>query len=382
MRAEPRPSFVPMVALTLAAAVSGIPSKARAADPPPPSRVDFDREIRPILADKCFACHGPDAEARESGLRLDVRDEALKPAESGSVAIVPGEPDKSRLLKMIDPARKGPVMPPKSTNKTLSDADRALLRRWIAEGAEFATHWAFLAPKRPEIPAVRDHSWPKNPIDRFLLARIEREGLAPSPEAPKEALIRRLTLDLTGLPPSLAEVDAFLADASPNAYEKLVDRLLASPRFGERMAVDWLDAARFADTHGYHIDSGRDMSRWRAWVIDAFNTNKPFDQFTVEQIAGDLLPEPSTDQKVASGFNRNHMINFEGGAVPEEYHTAYIVDRVNTTATVWLGLTVGCASATTTSSTRSSSPNITACSRSSTTSRRRGWTAPRATPSR
>ncbi len=217
-----------------------------------------------------------------------------------------------------------------------------LLRRWIAEGGKYAEHWAFLKPQRPELPEVKNKEWVKNPIDRFILARLEAEGLQPSPEADKTTLIRRLTFDLTGLPPTVAEVDAFLADKSSDAYEKLVDHLLANPHYGERLAVEWLDAARFADTHGYHIDSGRDMSHWRKWVIDAFNVNKPFDQFTIEQLAGDLLPNATLEQKIASGFNRNHMINFEGGAIPQEYLNAYIVDEVNTTSTVWMGLTMGC----------------------------------------
>lgn len=312
---------------------------ARAAEPP----IDYNRQIRPILSDKCFRCHGPDAGERASNLRLDIRDEALKPAESGRRAIVPGKPETSRLLDRIDSADPGEVMPPPETNKKLTDAERALLRRWIAEGAPYQQHWAFVTPRRPALPTVKNRAWARNPIDLFIAARLDPEGLAPSPEADRTTLIRRVTLDLTGLPPTLAEIDAFLADKRPDAYEHLVDRLLKSPNYGERMAVDWLDASRFADTHGFHIDSGRDMTLWREWVINSFNQNLPFDQFTVEQLAGDLLPGATRDQLVASGFNRNHMINFEGGAIPEEYHTAYIIDRVNTTATVWLGLTVGCA---------------------------------------
>ncbi|MFO0911269.1 MAG: DUF1549 and DUF1553 domain-containing protein, partial [Isosphaeraceae bacterium] len=210
------------------------------------------------------------------------------------------------------------------------------------QGARYQTHWAFQAPTRPAQPRVSNESWVRNPIDRFILARLEAEKLAPTPEADRATLIRRVTLDLTGLPPTPEEVDAFLADPHPDAYERLVDRLLNSPRYGERMALDWLDAARYADTHGYHIDSGRDMTRWRDWVIDSFNRNLPYDRFTVEQLAGDLLPNATLEQKIASGFNRNHMITFEGGVIPEEYLTAYIVDRVNTTGTVWLGLTVAC----------------------------------------
>ncbi|MFO1091983.1 MAG: PSD1 and planctomycete cytochrome C domain-containing protein [Planctomycetaceae bacterium] len=311
------------------------------ADAAPP--VDYDRDVRPILSEKCFRCHGPDAETREAGLRLDVRDVAIKPLESGETAIVPNKPDASRLVSRIRSTDPAEQMPPPDLNKPLSDREKDVLERWIAEGAPYQQHWAFRLIERPAVPGVANSTWPRNDIDRFILARLAAEGLAPSAEADRETLIRRVTLDLTGLPPTLAEIDAFLADNSDNAYEAVVDRLLANPHYGERMAVDWLDAARYADTHGYHIDSGRDMTKWREWVIDSFNNNLPFDQFTVEQIAGDLLPNATLEQKIASGFNRNHMINYEGGAIPDEYHVAYIVDRVNTLGAVWLGLTVGCA---------------------------------------
>jgi hypothetical protein len=301
--------------------------------------VNFDREIRPILADNCFTCHGPDDKQRKAKLRLDLRENALG---HGSV-IVPGQSAQSELLARITADEPTQRMPPPKTGKRLTVRQIELLRRWIDEGAKWSDHWSFVPPRRPPLPPVRDAVWVRNPIDYFVLARLEKEGLAPSPEADRTTLIRRATLDLTGLPPTPADVDAFLADTGPGAYERLVNRLLDSPRYGERMALDWLDAARFADTHGYHIDAGRDMTRWREWVIDAFNRNLPFDQFTVEQLAGDLLPNATLAQRIASGFHRNHMINFEGGAIPEEYHAAYIVDRVNTTATVWLGLTLGCA---------------------------------------
>jgi hypothetical protein len=300
--------------------------------------VDFNRQIHPILSENCFQCHGPDDRQRKAKLRLDLKEQAL----GHGTVIVPGHPDRSDLIDRLttdDPHRR---MPPAKTGKRLTPQQVELVRRWIEEGANWTRHWAFVPPRRPPLPAVRDRSWVRNPIDYFILARLEKEGQRPSSEADRVTLLRRVTLDLTGLPPTPAEVDAFLADPAPDAYEKLVDRLLASPRYGERMALDWLDAARFADTHGYHIDSARDMTAWRDWVIRAFNTNLPFDRFTVEQIAGDLLPGATTEQKIASGFNRNHMINFEGGAIPEEYHTAYLIDRVNTTGTVWLGLTVGC----------------------------------------
>jgi len=307
------------------------------------SPVDYNRDIRPILTSKCFKCHGPDERARKAGLRLDIREHATRASGLGGTAIVPGKPAESELVKRIGSADDNFMMPPPASNKKLTAAEKGLLKKWIEQGAEYQPHWSIIPPKRPTLPEVKNASWPRNSIDYFILARLEAEGLRPSPEANRATLIRRVTFDLTGLPPTPAEVDAFLADTSSDAYEKLVDRLLASSRYGERMAIEWLDAARFADTHGYHIDSGRDMSRWREWVIDSFNSNLPFDQFTIEQLAGDLLPGATVEQKIASGFNRNHMINFEGGAIPEEYHNAYIVDRVNTTGTVWLGLTIGCA---------------------------------------
>src|ERR1041384_1845206 len=308
-----------------------------------PRKVDFNQDVRPILAENCFACHGPDENKRKAGLRLDLRDRALQPAKSGAVAIVPRSADKSELVKRTTNKDPEERMPPLKTGKRLTPVQMEVLRQWIDEGAEYKTHRAFIPPQRPALPALENKKWPRNPIDHFILARVEEENLKPNPEANRRTLIRRLKLDLLGLPPTPKEVDEFLADQAPDAYERLVDRFLASPHYGERMAVDWLDAARFADTHGYHIDSGRDMTHWREWVIDAFNRNKPFDEFTVEQIAGDLLPNATREQKLASGFNRNHMINFEGGAIPEEYHNAYLVDRVNTTTKVWLGLTVACA---------------------------------------
>jgi hypothetical protein len=324
--------------LIATAAVSVLSRNARGAE-----SVDFDRDVRPILSDKCFKCHGPDEAARQAGLRLDVRDAALAAAESGEIAIVPKSPETSQLVTRILSTDPAEMMPPPEANKPLTEAEKELLRKWVAEGAAYEKHWSFVPIHRPDVPKSPDSGWARNEIDHFVAARLKAAGAEPSPEASREALIRRLTFDLTGLPPTVEEIDAFLTDTSGDAYDKVVNRLLASPHFGERMAVDWLDAARYADTHGYHIDSGRDMTRWREWVIDAFNNNKPFDEFTVEQLAGDLLPNATLDQKIASGFNRNHMINYEGGAIPEEYLAAYIIDRVNTTSTVWLGLTVGCA---------------------------------------
>jgi hypothetical protein len=300
---------------------------------------DFNRDIRPILSDNCFTCHGPDEKQRQARLRFDIREGAF--AKAG--VIVPGAAARSKLIQRVtatDPALR---MPPPESGHTLTDKQIELLRRWIDEGAKWETHWAYLPPKRPALPTVNHTAWPRNEIDHFILARLEREGLKPSPEADRVTLLRRVHFDLTGLPPTEAEVDSFLADSSPDAYEKRVDQLLKSPHYGERMAMPWLDLARYADTHGYHIDSHRDMWPWRDWVINAFNRNLPFDQFTIEQLAGDLLENATTEQKLASGFNRNHMINFEGGAIPEEYLVEYVVDRVETTATVWMGMTLGCA---------------------------------------
>lgn len=317
-----RPSTAVLLAL--------VPSAVRAE-----GKVEFNRDVRHILAENCLACHGPDDKARKADLRLDRRDDAL-------AVIDLKKPAESELLRRITVADKSERMPPEKTGKKLTPAQIETLKAWVAQGAEYQGHWAFTAPKRPPVPAA-DDGWARNTIDRFIAERLAKEGLKPSMEADRPTLIRRVTLDLTGLPPTPKEVDDFVNDKRPDAYEKVVERLLNSIRYGERMALDWLDAARYADTNGYHIDNGRDMTRWREWVIDAFHKNKRFDDFSVEQLAGDLLPSPTLAQKIASGFNRNHMINFEGGAIPEEYHTAYIVDRVNTTATVWMGLTVGCA---------------------------------------
>ncbi len=301
--------------------------------------VSFNRDIRPILANNCFTCHGPDEQKRETAFHFDTKEGAF--AEDG--IIVPGNAVRSVLVQRITHPDPDERMPPADSGHALTGRQIALLRRWIDEGAKWDTHWAYTAPVRPAVPAPARPGWVRNPIDHFILARLAREGLAPSAEADRTTLLRRLTYDLTGLPPTPAEVDAFLADRSPDAYEKQVDALLQSPRYGERMAMPWLDAARYADTHGYHIDSLRGMWPWRDWVINAFNRNLPFDQFTVEQLAGDLLPSATRDQKVASGFNRNHMINFEGGAIAEEYQVEYVMDRVDATATTFMGLTMGCA---------------------------------------
>jgi hypothetical protein len=305
--------------------------------------LSYNRDIRPILSDNCFQCHGPDENKRKSGLRLDVREEALKPGDSGDVAITPGKPEASTLVKHVESIDRGELMPPPKSNKKLTAAQKELLKQWIREGAPFETHWAFAPLQTAQPPAVKDGAWPRTGLDRFILARLDKEGFSPSVEADKATLIRRLSLDLTGLPPTPAEVKAFLADSSPQAYEQVVDRLLRSPHYGERMAVDWLDAARYADSNGYQVDRDKEMYAWRDWVIRAFSNNMPFDQFTVEQIAGDLLPNATIDQRIATGFHRNHMINEEGGVIPEEFLAEYAADRVETTATVWLGQTLNCA---------------------------------------
>jgi hypothetical protein len=318
------------------------PSGAARSEEPLPDRVEFNRDIRPILSDSCFFCHGPDSARRKAKLRLDTEDGAFADL-GGNRAIVPNDLTKSELYRRITAADEKDRMPPAKSGRHVTAHQVALIRRWIEQGAKWQKHWSFITPTRPPLPSVKNSSWPRNPIDHFVLARLEREGLAPSPEADRITLIRRVTLDLTGLPPTPAEVYAFLADRSPDAYEKVVDRLLRSPRYGERMAVRWLDAARYADTNGYQSDGERFMWRWRDWVIEALNRNMPFDQFTIEQIAGDMLPDATLDQKIATGFNRNHRGNAEGGIIPAEYAVEYVADRVETTATVWLGLTMTCA---------------------------------------
>ncbi|MEW5979723.1 MAG: DUF1553 domain-containing protein [Acidobacteriota bacterium] len=303
-------------------------------------KTDFNRQVRPILSDTCFTCHGPDEGQRMAGLRLDTK-EGLFADRGGYQVIVPGKALESKLFQRIT-ARDETRMPPPNAERTLTPDQIEVIRRWIDEGAVWEAHWAYVAPHRVEPPRVRNTSWPKNPIDFFVLSRLEKEGLAPAAEADKATLLRRVTFDLTGLPPTPAEIAAFLADTSPDAYDKVVERLLNSPHYGERMALHWLDLARYSDTHGYHIDSEREMWHWRDWVIGAYNRNLPFNQFTIEQLAGDLLPSPTLDQRIATGFCRNHMINYEGGAIPEEYRTEYVVDRVDTTSTVWMAMTMGC----------------------------------------
>ena len=331
--------------LLLALLAIGLPALSSVAATGTKSKltVDFNRDIRPIFSDNCYACHGPDANKRKAGLRLDQKEGALGELKSGDHAIVPGDPSKSALIARITAKDEDDRMPPLKTGKTLTSTQIETLQKWISEGAEWKKHWSFIAPERPELPVVENKRWPRNPIDNFILARLEKEHLSPAPEATKTTLVRRVTFDLTGLPPTPEEVDAFLADHRPDAYERLVERLLASPRYGEHMARYWLDAARYGDTHGLHLDNERSLWPYRDWVINAFNRNESFDQFTIEQMAGDLLPNPTQDQKVATGFNRCNVSTSEGGAIDEEFYVRYAVDRTEVASEVWMGLTVGCA---------------------------------------
>ena len=321
---------------TLAPAVLAASALAASAQ----AAVEFNRDIRPLLSDRCFACHGPDSANRKAGLRLD-QEAAAKAELRKKFPIVAGDPERSEVYQRIISTRPALRMPPSyAGHAPLAPKEVALIRQWIEEGAPWQKHWSFLPPVRPAVPP-RD-GWGANPIDAFIASRLKKEGLKPAAEASKATLLRRVTLDLTGLPPSPAETRAFLDDSSPNAYERAVDRLLASPRYAERMAIRWLEAARYADTNGYQSDGVRDMWRWRDWVLDSFQRNMPFDQFTIEQIAGDMLPNRTREQRIASAFHRNHRTSAEGGIVEEEFRVEYVADRVETTSTVWLGLTMGC----------------------------------------
>lgn len=317
---------------------------AQAGSPPSSTEkaIDFNREIRPILSNKCFACHGPDEKVRKADLRLDTP-EGIFADRGGYFAVVKGKPEESDLVRRINAKQPNKAMPPRKSGKTLSPADIDLLARWVKQGAPFTRHWAYIPPSRPSLPPVKDTSWPRNPIDHFILTRLEAEGLKPAPEADRPTLIRRLALDLTGLPPTQAEVEAFLKDSRPNALEELVDRLLAKEAYGEHWARMWLDLARYGDSAGYADDPLRTIWAFRDYVLRSFNANKPFDQFTIEQLAGDLLPNPTEEQLVATAFHRNTMTNNEGGTNDEEFRNVAVVDRVNTTMTVWMGTSMACA---------------------------------------
>jgi hypothetical protein len=309
------------------------------------ARLDFNYHVKPILSDKCFACHGPDEKKRDSGLRLDTEEGAFAALKSDPhrYAIVRGSPNQSELVRRIfsqDPKLR---MPPVNSNLLLTEAEKEVLKQWVAQGAEYKKHWAFIPPQRPQLPTVSDEGWPRNPIDRFVLAKLDEKELKPSPPADKERLLRRVSFDLTGLPPSPEATDAFLRDNAPDAYAKVVDNLLASSAYGERWAGYWLDLARYGDTHGYQDDFPRLMWPWRDWVIHAFNKNLPYDQFVTWQLAGDLLPDATKEQILASGFNRNHKITHEGGVIPDEYRTEYVMDRTGTFGKAFLGVSLECA---------------------------------------
>ncbi len=304
--------------------------------------VDFSRDVRPILSSKCFKCHGPNENTREGGFRLDEKESAFGEADSGARPIVPGDLDASELIARISTDDIDLRMPPPDSTKELTEEEIATLLRWVEGGAPWQEHWAFVPPQQSELPAVTTPAWPRNAIDHFILARLSAAGLQPSPAADKRTLIRRVTFDLTGLPPTLAEIDAFLNDTDEGAYERLVDRLLDKTAYGEHMARYWLDAARYGDTHGLHLDNYREMWPYRDWVVQAFNQNMPYDQFTIEQLAGDLLPDATLEQQIASGFNRCHVTTNEGGSIVEEVYVRNVVDRVVTTGTVFMGMTLDC----------------------------------------
>ncbi len=319
------------------------PVTATGAEPTGTQKVAYTRDIRPILADKCLSCHGPDAKQRKGKLRLDNRRDATAAAASGSPAIVPGKLDDSELYRRITSDDPEERMPPAKTGKPLTPAEIARLKTWIEQGAEYQGHWAFVPPVRPMLPPVKNAGWCRNPIDRFILARLEAEGLSPSSRADKITLIRRLSLDLIGLPPSIQDVDAFVADTRDDAYDRLVNRLLDAPQYGERWGRIWLDAARYADSDGYEKDKSRQVYAYRDWVIHALNRDLPYNQFIIDQIAGDLLPGASQDQVVATGFLRNSMINEEGGVDPEQFRMEAMFDRMDCIGKGILGLTIQCA---------------------------------------
>ena len=316
----------------------------RQADVVLPEVVDYNVHVKPILSDRCYACHGPDENARQASLKLHEESGAKQHRlESGGYAVVPGSLRRSRLYRRITAKSPEERMPPAESNLSLTPREIALLGRWIEQGAQWKPHWAFIAPEAPPLPAVVGEAWPRNGLDHFVLARLELEGLSPSPEANRITLLRRVTFDLTGLPPTLEAIDAFLADTIPDAYGRVVDTLLASEAYGEHMAAEWMDIARYADTHGYQNDRERRMWPWRDWVIDALNTNMPFDQFGTWQLAGDLMPGATREQQLATAFNRNHRQTNEGGSIEEEFRTEYVADRTNTVGTAFLGLTMECA---------------------------------------
>lgn len=337
--------LIGLVCLVMTGCSPELPDDVAVAYKTLPDELDYNLHVKPILADKCFACHGPDKAKQKAGLRLDIADFAFAnlPENPSKVAIDPGDLRDSEVFHRILSADPDYVMPTPDSHLQLTAQEKAVLVKWIEDGAEYKPHWAFVALEKPDVPDVENEDWVANPIDNFILEKLEQEKLPPTKIADKETLLRRLSLDLTGLPPTLAEIDAFLKDTSPNAYEKQVNRLLNSPHYGEKMAVDWLDLARFADSHGYTVDRLRDMSPYRDWVIGAFNKNMSYDQFVHWQLAGDLMPKRTKEMLIATAFNRNHQQNMEGGIIEEEFQTEYVVDRTNTFGDAFLGLSVGCA---------------------------------------
>ena len=325
--------FIALVFVCLVLSPESYGDSVNAEDP-----VDFNRDIRPILAENCFYCHGQDGNKRQADLRLDSRVFALQ-----GKALIPGNATESSLISRIHSMDADEQMPPPKSNRKLSGDQKLLLEKWINQGATYSSHWAFTAPVRPELPKLSTPGWAKTPVDHFVLSKLEAEGMSPSPEADRATILRRLYVDLIGLPPTPEQVDSFVTDSDPQAYEKLVDQLLQNEHYGERMALSWLDAARYADSNGFQQDGDTWQWIWRDWVVRAFNENLPFDKFTIWQLAGDLLPDATTDQKIASGFNRNHLLNGEGGAIAEEQRFVVLFDRIDTTATTWLGLTMACA---------------------------------------
>lgn len=334
-------TFKPLLILIAVAARFAASPAFLCANEPAPNAIDFNRDVRPILADACLHCHGLDKESRQADLQLDLEENATAPRD-GYFVIKPGHPEQSEMIARLLSDDDDLKMPPLESHRQLSEAEIATLMQWIAEGAKFAKHWSFISPVKPDVPPT-DSEWVKNEIDSFILQKLKANNLKPSSRAEQITLVRRVTLDLTGLPPTPEEVENFLNDDSSDAYGNLVDRLLASPAYGEHMAVTWMDLARYADSSGYQGDIPRTMWPWRDWVINAYNNNMPFDQFTLEQIAGDLLPNPTDDQFIATGFNRNHRVNDEDGIIAEEFRIEYAVDRLETTALTWTGLTLGCA---------------------------------------
>ena len=311
-----------------------------------PDIISYNFNIRPILSDKCYKCHGPDASKREAGLRLDMPESAYNVLKNNpqAHALVPGKPDQSEVYRRISTQDTAEMMPPAASNlKRLSPYEVELIKKWIKQGAKYEKHWAFIPPKSMPVPTVENTAWPKNQIDNFILQKLEQKGIEPNPEADKERLLKRVSLDLTGLPPSLQMMDAFLADKSPGAYQKAVDQLMQSPQYGEKMALHWMDVARYADSHGYQDDNYRTQWPWRDWVIHAFNENLPYDKFITWQLAGDLMPNFTKEQLLATGFNRNHKITEEGGVIDEEYRVSYVTDRTNTFGKALLGVTLECA---------------------------------------